>query len=358
MSCYIGIDIGGTNFKAARLWPKNDEIAEIYSHPTPETLPSILEAAKDAIRFLGKGAKGILITGQMGCLYLKDKVYSWQTDKTPYEIIVERGKNEDLTDYTPWSWIDYIAAMLNEDFVRREAKTHLTNAQASGAYHWNGVWKHGLEGTELSWPRNCDELCVIGTLGDIPIYLPVGDHQCSLLGAGLQNHELSVNLGTGGQISILGGTDRPYFDGRGLTCHVRLPAGRALASLQNLLNRPWVDLESAAERVTCERLRCHFALYPGPCGDSGRFDSMTEPETTPGHFYRAALESIARNVENCTVGMPRFDTVRLSGGMFARSDLLRNLVAARFPNKKIEWNKKRAGVESLYGLMELAKGLS
>lgn len=324
MSCYIGIDIGGTNFKAARLWPKNDEIAEIYSHPTPEKLSDILTAAKDAIEFLGKGAEGILITGQMGSYVVNGKFYSWKTDN------VEGGVRH--------AFLDYVAYSLNT-WTQPAHTTHITLKEN---FHLNRI----IISTFVS----------IGRMGDTPIYVPVGDHQCSLLGAGLQNHELSVNLGTGGQISILGGTDRPYFDGRGLTCHVRLPAGRALASLQNLLNRPWEALESAAARVTCERLRCHFALYPGPCGDSGRFDNMTEAEMTPGHFYRAALESIARNVENCTIGMPRFDSVRLSGGMFARSDLLRSMVAARFPNKKIEWNRTRAGVESLYGLMELAKG--
>ena len=48
--------------------------------------------------------------------------------------------------------------------------------------------------------------------GAIPIYAGVGDHQCSLLGAGLTPGDCaSVNLGTGSQVSVLiaPGSDRP-----------------------------------------------------------------------------------------------------------------------------------------------------
>lgn len=329
MSCYIGIDIGGTYLKAARLWPKNNEIADVSSVPTPETLEGIESELYSTLRFLGNGAQGILITGQVGSYAANGKFYSWKSDKPYAEIVREIYA-------PPWPLLNWAALTLCSS--ARAYLTHDTVAESDDIL--------------------TKDIVSIGSFGEVPIYIPVGDHQCSLLGAGLQNHELSVNLGTGGQISILGGTDRPYFDGRGLTCHVRLPAGRALSSLQKLLNRSWLELESEAEKITCEQIRCHLALYPGPCGSFGWFRNLTEAEMTPGHFYRSALESIARNVENCTIGMPRFDAVRLSGGMFARSELLRTLVAARFPGKRIEWNKERAGREALYGLMELAKGLA
>lgn len=313
MTCFIGIDIGGTYLKAARLWPDSNEISDVTSVPTPSVLPGIIEAVKKEIDFLGKGAAGILITGQMGSKVSNGKFYSWKTRPSDGE-----------------EFLDYVAKEICGE----------------------RCWYFGSHFTLAS--MGDPDVIHVGDYGLVKFYLPVGDHQCSLLGAGLQPHELSVNLGTGGQVSILGGADRPYFHGTGLTCKTHLPAGRSLASLKHLLNREWDFLEAAAVGGTSE-LQCNYVTYPGPCGEAGRFDNVREASMTPGCFYRAALESIARNVEYCTVGMPCFDAIRFSGGMFARSELLRDLVAARFPGKQIHWNSKRAGVESLYGLMELAK---
>ncbi|HIM57637.1 MAG TPA: hypothetical protein EYM39_13135 [Candidatus Latescibacteria bacterium] len=88
--------------------------------------------------------------------------------------------------------------------------------------------------------------------GAIPIYAGVGDHQCSLLGAGLTPGDCaSVNLGTGSQVSVLiaPGSDRPlpgsdevelrpYFDADHLLRTItHIPAGRALTEYIGFLHR-------------------------------------------------------------------------------------------------------------------------
>ena len=73
--------------------------------------------------------------------------------------------------------------------------------------------------------------------GRVPIYVGIGDHQCSLLGAGLvERHTLSINLGTGAQVSTLEdkwtpqeAETRPYFSGQMLNTITHIPGGRALA---------------------------------------------------------------------------------------------------------------------------------
>jgi len=87
--------------------------------------------------------------------------------------------------------------------------------------------------------------------GAIPLYVGVGDHQCSLLGAGLTPGDCaSVNLGTGSQVSVLSAADsgghgkaadevelRPYFDGGLLSTITHIPAGRALTEYIGFLER-------------------------------------------------------------------------------------------------------------------------
>jgi sugar (pentulose or hexulose) kinase len=69
----------------------------------------------------------------------------------------------------------------------------------------------------------------------IPVYAGVGDHQCSVYGAGLINGEIiSFNLGTGSQVTVIDSTERdlvdnrPYFNDQILATITHIPSGRAL----------------------------------------------------------------------------------------------------------------------------------
>jgi sedoheptulokinase len=72
----------------------------------------------------------------------------------------------------------------------------------------------------------------------IPIYVGIGDHQCSVLGAcNVPGESISINLGTGSQVAIIDPDQvpktvelRPYFDSSTLAAITRIPGGRALAS--------------------------------------------------------------------------------------------------------------------------------
>lgn len=82
-----------------------------------------------------------------------------------------------------------------------------------------------------------------GPDGKIPIYVGVGDHQCSVLGAcNVPRESISLNLGTGSQVAVIDATAiraefevRPYFDSRRLVAVTRIPAGRVLADYLRFL---------------------------------------------------------------------------------------------------------------------------
>lgn len=82
-----------------------------------------------------------------------------------------------------------------------------------------------------------------GPDGKIPIYVGVGDHQCSVLGAcNVPRESISLNLGTGSQVAVIDAPAtrteyevRPYFDSRTLVAVTRIPAGRALATYLRFL---------------------------------------------------------------------------------------------------------------------------
>lgn len=70
----------------------------------------------------------------------------------------------------------------------------------------------------------------------VPIYAGVGDHQCTILGAGnISNQAMSINIGTGSQVAVIDFAcdmavveQRPYFSGGMLSTITHIPAGRVL----------------------------------------------------------------------------------------------------------------------------------
>ncbi|HOX23616.1 MAG TPA: FGGY family carbohydrate kinase, partial [Elusimicrobiales bacterium] len=88
----------------------------------------------------------------------------------------------------------------------------------------------------FGWPvaemAPCATLRIMGA--DVPLYVGVGDHQSAVLGAlGAKINALSVNVGTGSQVSCPGfpsalAENRPYLGNRVMATVTHLPAGRAL----------------------------------------------------------------------------------------------------------------------------------
>lgn len=98
-------------------------------------------------------------------------------------------------------------------------------------------------GVEATWlPPICTEVELLGTYRGCEVTTAIGDNQASFLGsAGKEPNTLLINMGTGGQISILSDQyftadeieARPFLDGNYLLVGASLCGGKAYALLEH-----------------------------------------------------------------------------------------------------------------------------
>jgi sugar (pentulose or hexulose) kinase len=231
-----------------------------------------------------------------------------------------------------------------------------TLAASFGVYDvGRGRWHEGLLAAagldRLTWPRVTRWNEVAGEIvrgsRRIPVYSPVGDQQAALAGALLGESELSVNIGTGSQVSVVArtfgdgpGKVRPYFDGRYLQTVTHIPAGRALNVLVRMLTRDeaaeidalWHEVESALETLESTDLVVDLSFFPSAFGQRGGISNIHERNLTAGHLFLAAFQNMASNYAAAAeILRPgnEWSSLALSGGIAHRSRRLREIVAAR-----------------------------
>ena len=100
---------------------------------------------------------------------------------------------------------------------------------------------------EEKWlPKVCTEIEELGTYRNCTVTTAIGDNQASFLGAvGNKDNTLLVNMGTGGQISVLsdqyfaenGIEARPFLNGKYLLAGASLCGGKAYALLENFFRK-------------------------------------------------------------------------------------------------------------------------
>jgi xylulokinase len=235
-----------------------------------------------------------------------------------------------------------------------------TNAAATGAFDvMAGTWDRTAIGraglSNLAWPPIADFGVAAGVYrgseGTIPCYRPVGDAQCALVGAGLAAGELSINIATGSQVSMLRAAPqlgeyqtRPFFDGRALTTISGIPAGRALNVLVGLLaelatplglssTEVWPLLLRAAEQAPDSELRVRLGFFGGAEGAQGAIEHIREDNLSAGGLFRAALRQMAENYYEAAMRLApkrNWSNLVLSGGLAHQATLLRDMIAARF----------------------------
>ncbi|MDA0335886.1 MAG: hypothetical protein O2782_12025, partial [bacterium] len=183
----------------------------------------------------------------------------------------------------------------------------------------------------------------------------VGDHQCSVLGAGVAGPQVaSVNLGTGSQVGLVDGPlheaveHRPFFDGRHLSAVTHIPSGRALNEFVGFLQQAAAfgrpagdvppDMWQALARITAEdvaasRLDVDLAVFDGARGWSGggHIGGIIEGGLTPGHYLAAVLGAFSRQYGQVLDHLDPERSVHhvaLSGGISRNLPLLADIIAA------------------------------
>ena len=430
---FLALDLGTSFIKGAILDLNTLRISHVHRIPFPAPLSDqlpwrceidprqVVSAAQDVIEHLlphTPNCSGMVMCGQMQGLVLTDEhgeplsnCISWQDQRallphpsgegTFFDVLSRQStpkehrqmgselrpglpacalfwlvEQNQLPHAIPASLPDFVVANL----CRTLATTEPTNASVHGVFnletgdwHWPVISRLGLK--SLRWPEIRRTGQVVGHLNagsrSIPCYTPVGDQPCALVGALLQDGELSINISTGSQVSLLSHRlemgdyqTRPFFDGKYLNLITHIPAGRSLNTLVNLLTElaqkqgfeldPWPHIVRAVEQVSKTDLRVNLAFFAGACGDQGEIANIQESNLTIGHLFRAAFENMADNYYACALRLsPRRAWRRLvfSGGLAQKVEPLRRIICDRFGD---EYRIAPSSEDSLTGLLALA----
>lgn len=288
----LGIDIGTTTISLAVV--TGSEILETRTLSNDSFIHSgnSWEAVQDVDRIIKilmpelddllekyKEIAGIGITGQMhGIIYVNhagkavSPLYTWQDRRA--ECMGERGKSllrEWKNEYGIELASGYGMAThlynMQYDLVPEEAASFCTVGDYIGMYlagrksplvHTSNAASLGLFCVErgcfdlekTEWmkiqtellPEVTGEIAVLGDYKGIPVSTAIGDNQASFYGTvGEQADTLLLNMGTGGQISVIseayyevpGIETRPYVSGKYLLVGASLCGGKAYALLEN-----------------------------------------------------------------------------------------------------------------------------
>jgi sugar (pentulose or hexulose) kinase len=407
----LAIDIGSSSIKGAVVDPQDSAVGSTVRMPFPELvagLPSghfevapaaVLSAVRQVIDELlsaGADVEAILFCGQMGGVILVDRdnrpltnYLSWRDQRTLaahpaggsyLDAIRRRWTGSEFrelgSELKPGSatsllfWLAENGKLPPEatpltlgDFVLTQvagAAPHTEPTQAigtlnltTGNWHLPAFAKLGLG--ELSWPELIDCHQHVGSIRrgnrQIPCYPVAGDQQAALRGVELAEGELSLNISTGSQVSILSRElvlgdyqTRRYFGGRYLNTITHLPAGRSLNVLVDLVTElasaqgfpvadPWGYIARAAETAADSELAVDLAFFAGPLGDRGRIDRIRLENLTVGNLFRSAFRSMTENYWTCATRLSSnlgWRRAVLSGGLTHKVPILRQFLGERF----------------------------
>lgn len=278
----------------------------------------------------------------------------------------------------PTSIPDFLVA----HWCGQRPSSELSNAHAYGALHlaegrWHTQALTALGLDELAWPAIVATGSVCGTLNvngrRMPIYTPVGDFQAALAGAMLREGELSLNVSTGSQLSMLlprFGTGafqtRPYFDGQFLATITSIPAGRALNALVALLSElalaqglpladPWAYINAQASAVGEASLAVDLSFFKSALGSEGTLRHMREDNLRVGELFAAAFDNMADSYARLA---ERVDPQRVckqivfSGGLVQKLPPLRERIVRRLA---LPWRMAPSDEDALFGLLLLGR---
>ena len=297
----IGIDIGTTTISGAVLEYENEKTVKLLEAKTIENggfMPTANEWEKiqDAGAIVKKAEKllddlldkypqteRIGLTGQMhGIVYIDQTgtcvspLYTWQDgrgslcEKGQCSLVQEIKEKCDLEAASGYGLVTHICnlkhGLVPERAVgfctimdyfgmcltgRKKPLVHVSNAAGFGFFDGRNMKfeteKLSKMGVKETWlPEVCTGIEKLGLYRNRQVTTAIGDNQASFLGAaGKEENTLLVNMGTGGQISILsdqyfaekGIEARPFLDGKYLLVGSSLCGGKSYALLEQFFRR-------------------------------------------------------------------------------------------------------------------------
>lgn len=234
---------------------------------------------------------------------------------------------------------------------------HPTNAAASGLYDVSiGDWnRHYIQavGKENMVFQKVGEESYKTTLDGVTFYVypPLGDQQAALLGAGLRNKkDISFNLGTGSQVSVL--TDkpefsddyqiRPFFFGKYLKSIPFIPSGRGMnvffRFIKEILQKVKPDIEDGevwkimldnTHPTSDTNLSIDLSFFENPITDHtvGSITNIDEYGLTLGNFMSTLFSQMIHNylwAADIVGNKEQIEQIVFSGGVARRIGYIRD----------------------------------
>jgi sugar (pentulose or hexulose) kinase len=427
----IGLDIGSTSIKAAVLEPFGAGVIEERStrfpapirhedrqifEVDPHQILNAIEQALDGLWSLTSDPCHLLVCGQMGGLILADQkgrprsnYLSWRDSRSlkpafpspeswldrfrgrwSDEIWNQLGRElQSGSTTTLLAWLqhhggfpsDAIPLTLPDFFVSQFLKQpgllHSTMAigiidPSTHQWHRQAMQQIGIADCNL--PTIIDQTTPLGQIVHrgrrLRIHGGFGDQPCALLGAGLQLHQLSINISTGAQVSrrsdrFVPGPyqSRPFFFGDWLQTITHLPAGRALNGWVDLLQElaeaegiklqsPWQSIADALHDHQANGLQAELALHRSPFAETGSLTQITLENLSVGSLMAACCDSMVSHYHRAATTLdPQQSSkeILLTGGLAERLPGLNHRIASRFQLPVVEF----AGESTLQGLLRL-----
>ncbi|MBE6732002.1 MAG: hypothetical protein E7564_09960 [Ruminococcaceae bacterium] len=356
----LGIDIGTTSLSFV-LTDESGNIIEALNKASPplneektsdpDKIYSLVKSTVDEITSK-YNVKSIGFTGQMhGILYVDKNMnalsplYTWQNKLC--DLITESGityaqqifnitnteifsgyglgtfyyhtKNALLPSYVYKlvSIMDFVALKLTGS---NKPLLHTSVAASFGLFdilnskfNISAVCKLGLNPEIL--PDVTGEREIIGYYKNIPVYIPIGDNQASVLSSYCENSVI-LNYGTGSQMSVI--TDkyreiksletRPFTENRFMLCGAALCGGRAYALLEKFF-RAYLKEATGKEECQYETLNRLALLGSGDMDFSTKFagtrnnpeekasvNGITENNFTPENFVYSLIKGMVQEL--------------------------------------------------------------
>lgn len=200
---------------------------------------------------------------------------------------------------------------------------------------------------------------ITGLPSNIPVCCAVGDNPASFLGSLCDWNDISINIGTGSQISCIIDSFvsienleiRPFFDKKYILVGAGLCGGRAYHYLNNFLkeigetffsnseeSNLFEKMNSIAELVGfgCDGLICD-TRFEGSRENpeiKGAFKNVTKNNFTIKHFCRSVLEGIVDELHNCYKKFNKkssgINYITASGNAIRKNPLMAKIISRTF----------------------------
>jgi len=204
----------------------------------------------------------------------------------------------------------------------------------------------------------------------VPVLPATGDMQTAILGAGNTKKTISINIGTGSQVSIISdlvksktNEQRPFFDNYILDTITHIPAGRALNEYLNFINK--ISEKFGANNVNVwdfvrtikmkdllnSSLVFNLGIFPGAFRSTGTgsITAIKEGSLTIENYVSSLLKSMAlQYVEAINNINPKGrEKIIISGGIPRKIPVLSKAISF-YSNFKVEYPLEKE--ETISGL--------